>query len=101
MVSGRAAPVVGLFRLPVEAAVRQDLLQRLVGIRAHISGEAEPRARLHDAGKAVQKIRLDNAPLVMLLLRPWVREKDKDTVEAVIGQPINELAGVLGPEADI
>lgn len=101
MVCRRAAPVVGFLGEPVELAVNQDLLQRLVGIGANIGCKPEVCAWLHDAGEAVEEVWLDDAPLMVLLLRPWVGEKDKDTVEAAIRQPIDELAGILGPEADI
>jgi hypothetical protein len=78
-----------------------DVPERPVDIGVDVGREAEQRAGLEDTGEAVEIGLVHEAALPVLLLRPWIRIEKVDAVEAGVGQPVEQLRGIVIVEADI
>ncbi len=94
-------PVVGIRRLPGEAAMRCAGEQRPVDVAVYVRREAENPSALQYPSEPVEIDRADEAPLPVLLLRPRVGIEEIDPRQRCVRQPVEQLRRVVVVDAQI
>src|SRR5690606_15200056 len=92
MTTPRRAPIGSPISDPAKVRVTSEMLQRPSRIVCPVSREAQLRTRLHHPRQFIQKLTLDQPPLVVARLRPRIRKKDVDQIQRRIRQPRDDIA---------
>ena len=80
--------------------MRTDPLQRPCNVRRIVACKTKFGIRLHHAGKGIQRLHLNEPPLVMTLFRPGIGKQQEHPPERCIRQRIDNLAGISSVNPD-